>query len=144
MNQPVEELVADTVELRIPCRAEWVALARLAVAAVANRAKLTIEEIEDVKLAVAEACTAVIQQDTPGEYIALTCEMLPGALRLHVRDGGNHEPRTDAPAAMDYDEARVVGLGVFLIRTLMDEVSYEQHPERGTDLVMVKRFAPGR
>ncbi len=41
---------------------------------------------------------------------------------------------------MDYDEARVVGLGVFLIRTLMDEVSYDQHPERGTDIVMVKRI----
>jgi serine/threonine-protein kinase RsbW len=140
VNQPVERAHDDTVELRIPCRAEWVALARLAVAAVANRLKLTIEEIEDVKLAVAEACTAVIQQENHGETIALTCESLPGALRVHVRDTGTHEPRAAAPVAMDYDEARVVGLGVFLIRTLMDEVSYEQHPERGTDLVMVKRF----
>jgi serine/threonine-protein kinase RsbW len=140
VNQPLEEATSDTVELRIPCRAEWVALARLAVAAVANRLKLTIEEIEDLKLAVAEACTVVIQQERHGEFLALTCEALPGALRLHVRDTGLHEPRGVAPAAMDYDEARVVGLGVFLIRTLMDEVSYEQHPERGTDLVMVKRI----
>ena len=140
MNQPVEAATVDTVELRIPCRAEWVALARLAVAAIANRLKLTIEEIEDVKLAVAEACTAIIQQEGHGETIALTCETMPGALRLHVRDTGSHEPRGIAPEAMDYDEARVAGLGVFLIRTLMDEVSYEQHPERGTDLVMVKRI----
>jgi serine/threonine-protein kinase RsbW len=140
VNQPVEEATVDTVELHIPCRAEWVALARLAVSAIANRLKLTIEEIEDVKLAVAEACTAVIQQDTHGETLALTFETFPGALRVHVRDTGSHEPRVEAPTAMDYDEARVVGLGVFLIRTLMDEVSYDQHPERGTDLVMVKRI----
>jgi serine/threonine-protein kinase RsbW len=140
VNQPVEAATVDTVELRIPARAEWVALARLAVAAVANRLKLTIEEIEDVKLAVAEACTAIIQQDNHGESIALTCETQPNALRLHVRDTGVHELRPGASAAMDYDEARVVGLGVFLIRTLMDEVSYDQHPERGTDLVMVKRI----
>jgi serine/threonine-protein kinase RsbW len=140
VNQPVEQASTDVVELRIPCRAEWVALARLAVAAFASRMNLTIEEIEDVKLAVAEACTAIIQHENHGEYIALTCETLPSALRLHVRDGGSHEPRTSLPAAMDYDEARVAGLGVFLIRTLMDEVNYEQHPERGTDLVMVKRI----
>lgn len=141
MNQPVEAAIVDTVELRIPCRAEWVALARLAVAAVANRLKLTIEEIEDIKLAVAEACTSIIQSENHGESLELTCETMPGALRLHVRDTGSHEPRPDAAGAMDYDEARVVGLGVFLIRTLMDEVSYDQHPERGTDLVMVKRIA---
>jgi serine/threonine-protein kinase RsbW len=141
VNQPIEEAAVDTVELRIPCRAEWVALARLAVAAVANRLKLTIEEIEDVKLAVAEACTAIIQSENHGETLALTCETMPGALRLHVRDTGTHEKRPGAAGAMDYDEARVVGLGVFLIRTLMDEVSYDQHPERGTDLVMVKRIA---
>jgi serine/threonine-protein kinase RsbW len=140
VNQPIEQTSSDVVELRIPCRAEWVALARLAVAAFANRLKLTVEEIEDVKLAVAEACTAIIQQENHGQFLALTCESLPGALRLHVFDGGSHEPRSSAPVAMDYDEARVAGLGVFLIRTLMDEVSYEQHPERGTDLLMVKRI----
>jgi anti-sigma regulatory factor (Ser/Thr protein kinase) len=31
-------------------------------------------------------------------------------------------------------------LGVFLIRSLMDEVEYDVHPERGTNLVMVKRL----
>ncbi len=140
MNQPVEAPAGDTVELHIPARAEWVALARLAVSAIANRLKLTIEEIEDVKLAVAEACTSIIQQDAHGETLALTFETMPGALRVHVRDTGSHDLRAGAASAMDYDEARVVGLGVFLIRTLMDEVSYDQHPERGTDLVMVKRI----
>jgi anti-sigma regulatory factor (Ser/Thr protein kinase) len=42
---------------------------------------------------------------------------------------------------MDFDEARVAGLGVFLIRTLMDEVSYDVHPELGTDLRMIKRLS---
>ena len=52
---------ASLVELRIPSRAEWVAVARLTVAAVARHLPFTVEEIEDVKLAVAEACTTVIQ-----------------------------------------------------------------------------------
>jgi anti-sigma regulatory factor (Ser/Thr protein kinase) len=43
---------------------------------------------------------------------------------------------------MNFDEARIAGLGVFLIRTLMDEVSYDVSPQTGTDLLMVKRL-PG-
>ena len=141
MNPAAEsELTHETVELRVPSRAEWVALVRLAAAAVANRLKFSIEDIEDVKLAVAEACTAVIQHENHGEFIEVTCEVLPEALHLRVHDAGRHVPNSGSGRTMDFDEARVAGLGVFLIRTLMDEVSYDVHPDLGTDLRMVKRL----
>lgn len=140
MNQAVEQLSSDLVELRIPSRAEWVALARLAVAAVANRLRFSIEDIEDIKLAVAEACTAVIQHDRHGEFIDLTCETSSDGLRVRVRDAGRQSLPLDNGRTMDLDEARIAGLGVFLIRTLMDEVAYDVDPETGTDLVMVKRL----
>lgn len=142
MNPAVEHATApDLVELRIPSRPEWVALARLAAAAVANRLKFSIEEIEDVKLAVAEACTAVIQHEKHGEFIELACEAFADVLRIRVHDAGRHLPISEERSVMDFDEARVAGLGVFLIRTLMDEVSYDVHPELGTDLRMTKRLA---
>jgi serine/threonine-protein kinase RsbW len=140
VNQAVEQLSSDLVELRIPSRAEWVALARLAVAAVANRLRFSIEDIEDIKLAVAEACTAVIQHDRHGEFIDLTCETSSDGLRVRVRDAGRQSLPLDNGRTMDLDEARIAGLGVFLIRTLMDEVAYDVDPETGTDLVMVKRL----
>jgi len=139
MNPAVEPSDKELVELRIPSRPEWVALARLAAATVANRLHFSIEEIEDVKLAVAEACTAVIQHEGHGEFIDLTCEALSDLLRIRVRDSGRQGvARAQAPN-MNFDEARIAGLGVFLIRTLMDEVSYDVSPQ-GTDLVMVKRL----
>ncbi|HKE36635.1 MAG TPA: ATP-binding protein [Candidatus Baltobacteraceae bacterium] len=140
MNQAVEQLSTDLVELRIPSRAEWVALARLAIAAVANRLRFSIEDIEDIKLAVAEACTAVIQHERHGEYIDLTCESSSNGLRVRVRDAGRQSASQENGRSMDLDEARIAGLGVFLIRTLMDEVSYDVDPDTGTDLVMVKRL----
>ncbi|MBV9233187.1 MAG: ATP-binding protein [Candidatus Eremiobacteraeota bacterium] len=143
MNQAAERVVPELVELRVPCRPEWVALARLAAATVANRLNITLEEIEDVKLAVAEACTAVIQHSGHGAFIELTCEALSDALRVRVHDSGRHgTPAGDGGPAMSFDEARVAGLGIFLIRTLMDEVSYDVHPQLGTDLLMIKRLAP--
>jgi serine/threonine-protein kinase RsbW len=143
VNQSPQRVASDLVELRIPSRAEWVALARLGVAAVASRLRFSIEEIEDVKLAVAEACTAVIQHENHGEFIELTCETSNDALRIRVRDAGRPALAVEDGRPMDLDEARIAGLGVFLIRTLMDEVNYDVHPELGTDLVMIKRL-PGR
>jgi serine/threonine-protein kinase RsbW len=142
MNQPVQNAIPELVELRIPSRAEWVALARLAAATVANRLSFSIEEIEDVKLAVAEACTAVIQHEHHGEFIQRTCEALSDSLRIRVHDSGRHGVHATDGRSMDFDEARIAGLGVFLIRTLMDEVSYDVHPQLGTDLLMVKRLGP--
>ena len=141
MNQAVEHAVPEVVELRIPSRPEWVALARLAAAAVANRLSFSIEEIEDVRLAVAEACTAVIQHENHGEFIQVTCEALADSLRVRVHDTGRHGVQVNERQRMNFDEARIAGLGVFLIRTLMDEVSYDVHPQLGTDLLMVKRLA---
>jgi serine/threonine-protein kinase RsbW len=139
MNPVVEHSHKELVELRVPSRPEWVALARLAAATVANRLRFSIEEIEDVKLAVAEACTAVIQHEAHGEFIDVTCEALADLLRIRVRDSGRQGvARAQAPN-MNFDEARIAGLGVFLIRTLMDEVSYDVSPQ-GTDLLMVKRL----
>lgn len=140
MNQAVEQAAPELVELRIPSRPEWVALARLAAATVANRLSFSIEEIEDVKLAVAEACTAVIQHENRGEFIHVTCEALADALRVRVHDTGRHAPHANDRRRMNFDEARIAGLGIFLIRTLMDEVSYDVHPQLGTDLLMLKRL----
>jgi serine/threonine-protein kinase RsbW len=142
MNQALERAAPELVELRVPARAEWVALARLAAATVANRLRFSIEEIEDVKLAVAEACTAVIQHEGRGEFIQLTCEALADSLRIRVHDSGRHEAHAAERRHMNFDEARIAGLGIFLIRTLMDEVSYDVHPQLGTDLFMVKKVSP--
>jgi serine/threonine-protein kinase RsbW len=140
LNQAVEHVAPELVELRIPARAEWVALARLAAATVANRLRFSIEEIEDVKLAVAEACAAVIQHEGHGEFIQLNCEALADSLRVRVHDSGRHGVLAADRQHMNFDEARIAGLGIFLIRTLMDEVSYDVHPQLGTDLLMVKRL----
>lgn len=142
MNQPIAEPnhSLGIVEIRIPSKAEWVAVARLAVAAVANRLNFSIEDIEDVKLAVAEACTNCIQHADGNGQIEITCETEADALTVRVRDYG-HGNRPESVAARRGEEPRVGGLGVFLIRSLMDTVEYDVHPERGTNLVMTKKVS---
>ncbi len=139
MNQPEpssEHL--GTVELRIPSKPEWVAVARLAVAAIANRLPFSVEEIEDLKLAIAEACTIVIQQGGGSHAIDITCDASTSHLRVEVRDH-RYRDRGEAakrPAVMAVEGE---GLGIFLIQALMDNLEYSVDPQFGTELVMTKR-----
>jgi serine/threonine-protein kinase RsbW len=130
----------DVVELRIPCKAEWVALARLSVAAVASRLSFSIDEIEDIKLAVAEACTNCIQHANGSALIDIKCEAVENGLRISVRDHGRGT-HAEQIRSRDLEDERVGVLGVFLIRSLMDDVSYDVHPDQGTLLIMTKRLA---
>ena len=139
----ISESTADStfgkVELTIPSKAEWVAVARLAIAAVASRLRFSVDEIDDIKLAVAEACTNCIQYGTPADELNLTCEVFSDQLRVAVRDRGatlRLESVGDGRFGEGSDD-----LGVFLIRALMDSVEYRFSKRDGTELVMTKRVA---
>jgi serine/threonine-protein kinase RsbW len=127
-----------TVELRIPSKPEWVAVARLAVAAIANRLPFSVEEIEDLKLAIAEACTMCIQQGGGTESIDITCEAATSHLRVEVRDH-RYRDRGDAAKRPSVIAVEGEGLGIFLIQALMDKLDYSVDPQLGTELVMTKR-----
>ncbi|MDE2570904.1 MAG: ATP-binding protein [bacterium] len=130
----VQQESVNVVELRIPCKPEFVSVARLAVAGISNRLHFTVEEIEDIKLAVAEACTNCIQRSPDAKEITIMCEIATEELRIIVRDHSIH-----SPAELDSPELGSGGLGVFLIRSLMDEVDYRSDDRDGTVLRMVKR-----
>ena len=130
-----------SVELKIPGRAEWVAVARLAVAAVASRLRFSVDEIEDIKLAIAEACTNSIQSaGGDAGTLEIVCDANDEELRVTVRDRitGPHIGAVDANGV---GEGRTEALGVFLIRALMDSVDYGSDPSNGSELVMTKRVA---
>ena len=81
----------QTVELRLDARAENLALARLALAGVAANAGASREVVSDLKLAVTEACTNVIQHAYPdGENgeIVVRYTVAEGELAIEVEDTG--------------------------------------------------------
>ena len=128
---------SHVVELRIPSKAEWVGVARLAVAGIASRLQFSMEDIEDLKLAVAEACTNCIQHAPSGDSVAITCKIFNDKIVVTVEDEGA-APSVGALEPRRLGEPKVGGLGVFLIRSLMDDVEYELNPQAGTKLTMTK------
>lgn len=132
----------DTVELRIPAKAEWVAVARLAVSAIANRLAFSFEEIEDLKLALSEACANCIQHaEAEGERIEITFDVLSDAVRIIVRDrvGRAQNAGSEAPVASQMRDERTEGVGMYIIQSLMDVVDYKVDARVGTELAMTKR-----
>ena len=130
--------VPPTVALRIPCSPEYVSVARLTISAVASRMNFGIDDIDDLKLAVGEACANAIEHAAEGD-IDIICTMEPDQLVLSVKDCGiGFDP--GAPRVEPVDEPPVGGLGLILIQALMDDVQIHSDPERGTEVRMVKRF----
>jgi anti-sigma regulatory factor (Ser/Thr protein kinase) len=53
------------LELTFPAQSEWVSVVRLATAGVASRMGFSYDEVEDIKLAIAEACNNAILHAHP-------------------------------------------------------------------------------
>jgi serine/threonine-protein kinase RsbW len=133
----LQPLVAsnDMVELRLPCKAEWVAVARLAIAGIASRLAYTVADVEDLKLAVAEACTNRIRHADGAETIVIAAEVGATEVCITVRDEGSSTHIATVPSVADAREDR---LGIVLIQSLMDSADYHVDPDGGVVLVMRK------
>ncbi len=57
----------DTIELKMPFKAEYVSIARLTASGVANRLGFDIETIEDIKVAIAEVCNKLVRAGSKSE-----------------------------------------------------------------------------
>lgn len=134
------------VELRLPNRPEFVAVARLSVSAIASRMNFDVEAIEDIKVAVGEACNNAIEHGCPStdgsDMIVLRYDMEEGALVITVLDSGDgFDPAT---AVRQHPHGTMTlserGLGMLLIESLMDEVDFSSSPGDGTQVRMVKRL----
>ncbi len=142
-------MAADVVALEIPARAEFVALARLVVSAMAaTDIQLADERVDDLKLAVSEACTNAIEaHDAKDEAdrVLVRVDEDEDRLVVTVEDRGpGFDPfeLPDNPAVTDPDRLNFErGLGIPLIRTLVDEVSFNPS-DRGTAVHMTMFCGP--
>ena len=133
------------IELQIPAASEWVRVARLTVAGVASRLPFPIDAVEDIKLAVTEAINNAIQHaplhTPPGVNltISIVIETSASGLWIDITDQGRLCDELPAPGAARPDELPENGLGLMLIRSLMDEVDHQSGPARDTVVRMFKR-----
>ena len=135
---------AETVQLTIPCRAEYVGVARLTVLGIASRLPFSYDEVEDVRLAVGEACTHAVERAGTG---AATLRIV-GTINLHALTLEFTDDVSKENMAEPTEEAKLLeeagvdqeGLGALLMEILVDEVKIETSPT-GTRVLLTK-YAP--
>lgn len=101
--------------------------------------------IFQVETAVDEACTNVIKHGyrNKGGYIEISCDLHKDDLVITIRDRGKKfDPSQIPPPDIDTDleERKIGGLGVYMMRKMMDEVQYTFNVETGNTLTMSKKI----
>jgi anti-sigma regulatory factor (Ser/Thr protein kinase) len=143
--------VGRTIELLIPPRNNHLALVRRVVAAAAATTDdLTARRIDDLSLAVSEACANAIDAqraiDAPAP-VAVRIEIDPGTVAVTVVDhAGGFSPEDVDPLPAVEDPGRLRhehGLGLPLIRSLSESVSFVATDD-GTAVRMVVSRNPAR
>ena len=147
MSEPVpQRRDKSRIELTIPAGSEWVRVARLTVAGVASRLPFPIDAVEDIKLAVTEAINNAIQHvpaqlhETP--LISVVIETSPDGLWVSITDQGHADLDLQTYKTPWGDELPEGGLGLMLIRSLMDSVEQQSGPQQNTTVTMFKRVPP--
>lgn len=120
----VEQQASERITLSVPGRPEYVVVVRLAAAAIAGRMAFSYDEIEDLKVAVGEVCTAAILEGGP--EVNVFFDVARDRLAVEVRHRPDRQGRPPREEELDK----------LLVRVLMDQVATEMDgAERVTRLV---------
>lgn len=126
-----DPLPLDTIELAIPAKADYVGVVRLLISGLANRMGFTYDDIEDVKISVAEACTNVVLHAYPEEKgaIHITCHVYDDRLDIRVTDKGTSFAVEEIQKKLGpidiknpVQSIKEGGMGLYLMQSLMDRV----------------------
>lgn len=130
------------VVLEFMSKPENVAFARQSVAMFAAQLDFTIDEIEEIKVAISEvASNAVIHgySTNPG-VVRIEARLLEGRLEVTITDQGSGIDDIDwatQPTHTSQPDERM-GLGLVFVKEYMDELQIESMAGQGTSVRMVK------
>jgi serine/threonine-protein kinase RsbW len=136
--------VNELVTLEIPAKAEYVVLGRLALAGLVRERRFSADAVADLKLALTEACSNSIRHayDHDNGQVHLSFEASSDRVVLTVRDqgGGFHDDDVDCPecAAVGVELAEG-GMGISIIRAVVDEFRLD-HPEAGGTILTLTKL----
>jgi serine/threonine-protein kinase RsbW len=118
------------VRLRIPARAEYITLCRLALTGIARLRALSDELVADLKLALTEAASNSVRHaygDKDAGVVEISYELLPDRLVIEVTDDG--EGFDPVSSRGEPDGLSEGGLGIAIIRAIADEVEIGTRPD---------------
>lgn len=103
------------------------------------------KDVYNIQLAADEAASNIIEHAYEGVsdgLLELSCGVKANVITIILVDHGESFDPSEIPMPdlkADLSERKIGGLGIFLMRKLMDEVRYEVKPNKNNVLTMIKR-----
>jgi serine/threonine-protein kinase RsbW len=136
--------VDELVTLEIPAKAEYVVLGRLALAGLLRERGFTADAVADLKLALSEACSNSIRHAYSGDtgQVMLSFDVSDDRVIMRICDqgAGFHEDDADCPDCAAIGAATLAegGMGISIIRAVVDEFDLADGDDGGTVLTLTK------
>lgn len=131
----------ETIKMEVTSNPEYVSIIRLTVSGIANKIGFSLDDIEDIKVAVSEACTNAIKHSLDDKFL-VQFYVLENGLTIEVEDKGTGYD-VKSLQGPDLTNPKESGLGLFIIKALMDEVSTISNSDEGTRIKMTKYLGVG-
>ena len=126
----------ETIKIEISANPEYVSIIRLTTSGIANKVGFCLDDIEDLKVAISEACTNAIKHSLEDRF-TIIYTMIEKGLTIEIIDNGKGY-NTKEVSEPDLDNLKESGMGLFIIESLMDEVNVESTEGKGTSIKMTK------
>ncbi|WP_172196981.1 anti-sigma B factor RsbW [Saccharibacillus qingshengii] len=138
----------QTVTLNLPATADYVDIVRLNLYGIASKMGFSYEDIEDMKVAVSEACnnSVLYAYGQEGGLVEVIFGVNGEELTITVKDEGVSfalpQDTSDATTLHDKElhDVEIGGLGFYLMQALMDDVSVSSESGKGTQVILTKRL----
>ncbi len=93
--------------------------------------------VDDLKIALSEVCSNIVEHSRSSTDYVVDCEFEDNTLSIVVEDNGVGFERSPREKVRQLTQVR--GLGIYLVSSLMDRVTYEHKPGDGTRVTLQKR-----
>ena len=136
----------QTIKINLPTKVGYERVAMASSAALARMGGLSAARIEDLKSAVAEACINAMQHGNnwrPEARVVVHMNLSADRFTVSVTDQGDGVPEVpEYPGIQKIIEenASPRGLGVFLIKQLVDEVRFNETADGGHTMIIGMRL----
>ncbi len=140
MHDTSRSAARQNIRLQLTSRPEEVALARALLRGVAETVGIDVQQMDEIRTAVSEACNNVVQHAYDGAIgpIELDVALRSDALEVTVRDHGRGMPALARPLG----ESDTLGIGLMVIMALCEHAELSAGPNSGLEVRM--RFStPG-
>lgn len=106
----------DRIELKLPSKLDYISLIRLTASSLANNMDLDVDQIEDIKVSISEACVNVLNFSGT-EEIEVVFSLKEDGIYIEIEDVSEVIPEGS-------EHANQGDMGLLIIKSLMDKVEF--------------------